>query len=54
MAQCRFCGAETVLFDNDMPVCVNCDEEREQAKKRAPYMPREKPNHEPPHSVADA
>jgi hypothetical protein len=53
MAQCRFCGAETVLFDSGMPVCVKCDDEREQAKERAAHLPREKTNQEPPDRVED-
>ena len=41
MARCRFCGAGTVLFDGDEPICVKCDDELEQRRKRensrAPY-----------------
>jgi hypothetical protein len=53
MAQCRFCGAETVLFDRGIPVCVKCDDEREKANERAVQLPREKTNQEPPDSVVD-
>ena len=41
MAQCVFCGAETVLFDSGTPICVRCDNEREQ-KKNFPYSPRKR------------
>jgi len=41
MAQCVFCGAETVLFDSGIPVCVRCDSEREQ-KKNLPYSLRKR------------
>jgi hypothetical protein len=33
MAQCHFCGAETLLFDAGTPVCVECDDKRQQKKK---------------------
>jgi hypothetical protein len=40
-----------VLFNSGMPVCVKCDDEREQAKERPADMPREKTNQEPPDRV---
>jgi len=29
MAKCAECGADTHLFVNDVPVCVQCDAKRE-------------------------
>ncbi len=46
MAQCYFCGAETVLLDSGTPICVKCDNEREQ-KKNLPYRPRNRDNQQP-------
>jgi hypothetical protein len=44
MAQCQFCGAETVLFDAGTPICVKCDDERQQKKARDPQRVALKPN----------
>lgn len=35
MHKCVLCGADTILFINDFPICVKCDEERE---KKAPQF----------------
>ncbi len=34
MAQCSFCGAQTVLYHAEKPICVACDDAREQAAER--------------------
>ena len=26
MAKCAYCGADTVLYINNVPVCLDCDE----------------------------
>ena len=37
MAKCIHCGSETELFDNGVPVCVKCANEREgNSKSRTP------------------
>jgi len=35
MHKCVLCGADTILFINGIPICVECDEERE--KKTPQY-----------------
>jgi len=35
MHKCVLCGADTILFINGLPICVECDEERE--KKTLQY-----------------
>ena len=34
MARCAFCKAETFLFDNDVPICLECADKREVKHKR--------------------
>lgn len=41
MAACAYCGAETQLYDNGVPVCLKCSEERE-AKRKPPVPSTEK------------
>ena len=45
MSNCFNCGADTQLFDNDLPICIKCAEkaeakrkenEKEQSKKLQP------------------
>jgi hypothetical protein len=33
MAKCKYCGAETILFVNGAPVCVNCSDLIDAGKK---------------------
>jgi len=33
MAQCEFCGAETCLYDSEVPVCIQCSDRRETGEK---------------------
>ena len=32
MAQCAYCGSETEMYKCDIPVCLDCAEEREERK----------------------
>ena len=34
MAACDFCGADTELYSNGVPICLNCLEKREAKRKR--------------------
>ena len=34
MARCAYCKAETFLFDNDLPICLECADKREVKHKR--------------------
>ncbi len=36
MAQCKFCGSETQLFDGGVPICLDCAAAREKPKKKPP------------------
>jgi len=33
MAKCLYCGADTILHINGIPVCVECDEKRNNSPK---------------------
>src|SRR6185369_11921423 len=33
MAECKFCKADTELYDSGVPVCVNCADAREAQRK---------------------
>lgn len=33
MAKCLYCGADTILHINEIPVCVECDEKRNNSLK---------------------
>jgi hypothetical protein len=33
MAKCAVCGAETELYVNGRPLCVTCDDKRDQQKQ---------------------
>ena len=35
MAECRYCRAETQLYESGVPICLKCSEERE-AKRKPP------------------
>jgi len=34
MAKCKYCGAETELYENGVAVCIACDETRHSPKKQ--------------------
>jgi hypothetical protein len=34
MVECAFCGAETQLYQNGVPVCVKCSEDFERVVKK--------------------
>ena len=34
MARCAYCKAETILYEHDVPVCLECADEREVKHKR--------------------
>jgi hypothetical protein len=36
MARCAYCGAETQLFFNATPVCIECDEARQPNRVEMP------------------
>lgn len=36
MAACAYCGAETELYENGVPICLECCEERERKAKKKP------------------
>jgi hypothetical protein len=36
MAQCKFCDSETQLFDNGIPICLECAAALEKPKKKPP------------------
>jgi len=36
MAKCVYCGAETELYVNGVPVCLECSEEREGEPAKKP------------------
>jgi hypothetical protein len=37
MAPCAYCGTETQLYENGVPICLKCSDEREsKAKKKLP------------------
>jgi len=42
MAQCKFCGWETQLFDGGVPICLKCVAAQENAKKKPPGPESEK------------
>jgi hypothetical protein len=42
MEKCAFCGTETELYYNGVPVCLKCEQER-YPKKTKPPANREKP-----------
>lgn len=33
MAACAYCGAETELYENGVPICLKCSDEREAKRK---------------------
>jgi hypothetical protein len=35
MTKCVFCGTETVLHVNGVPMCLKCDQQREQKREEA-------------------
>jgi hypothetical protein len=34
MARCAYCKAETILYEHDVPICLECADEREVKHKR--------------------
>ena len=36
MAACAYCGAETELYENGVPICLKCSDEREGKAQRKP------------------
>ena len=48
MAQCKYCGAETQLFDSGMPICLDCAAatEKHNSRPRAPESDRVEQNEE--------
>jgi hypothetical protein len=46
MAQCKFCGSETQLFDGGVPICLNCMAVQENPKKKPPASESEKDKNE--------
>jgi hypothetical protein len=46
MAQCRFCGSETQLFDGGVPICLKCVAAPEKPKKKPPAPESEKNKNE--------
>lgn len=52
MARCKYCGSETQLYDNGVPVCIKClDEEAERRKSQNPAS--QKPGEPVPPKLTD-
>jgi hypothetical protein len=47
MAKCSSCGAETILYENDVPICVNCADraDGQDAAGRQKEIPAHRPIH---------
>ena len=39
MAACAYCGAETELYENGVPICLKCSDERETKPPKKPPAP---------------
>ena len=39
MAKCACCGAETILYVNGVPICVDCDNQKPDAQSPPPLRP---------------
>jgi hypothetical protein len=39
MEKCAFCGTDTELYLNNVPICLKCSEDRERSQKRPPMPP---------------
>ena len=52
MARCNWCGAETLLYENGVPICLKCSDERHEAQRRREMNPPKKapetPSKNPP------
>jgi hypothetical protein len=48
MEKCRFCGAETELYQNGIPICTKCADDYERLVESTP-----KKNLEPPSDPED-
>jgi hypothetical protein len=43
MQKCKFCGAETELYFNDIPICLKCSEDYERLVNKTPEKKPEPP-----------
>ena len=53
MAQCKFCGSETQLFDGGVPICLKCVAGPEKPKNEKPNKENAKKKPPAPESERD-
>jgi hypothetical protein len=47
MAKCAYCGAETLLYSSEIPICVECMDARSKGTDRKPQQVDKAPENQP-------
>lgn len=51
MPKCAYCGSDTILQINGVPICLKCDEEIKHKKKPIQSEPSKKPDDSKKHGT---